>query len=107
MATELYDPHILTFKRKRLALELRRGAPTGSFIKISDDGYINSELIVKCFKHFHSVVRSSEDKPVLLLLDGHSIHRRLQTLHVDLIFTFFNYQAILEKFQNYFVQGKG
>lgn len=75
-AAGLYIPPMLIFKRKRFAPELARGAPTGSLTEISDTGYINSDLFVKWLKHFHGVVKSSQDKPVIILLDGHSTHSK-------------------------------
>lgn len=67
---------MIIFKRQRFAPELARGAPPGSLIEISDTGYIHTELFVKWLKRFHSGVQSSQDKPVILLLDGHSTHSK-------------------------------
>lgn len=75
-AAGLYIPPMIIFKRKRFAPELARGAPVGSLIEISDTGYINSELFVKWLKHFHAIVQSSQKKPLVLLLDGHSTHSK-------------------------------
>lgn len=75
-AAGLFIPPMIIFKRKRKLAELEIGAPTGSIVEISDTGYINSELFLSWLKHFYSVVKPSADKPVLLLLDGHTTHSK-------------------------------
>ena len=66
-AASLYIPPVIIFKRKRRAPEIGIGAPPGRICEISDSGYVNLELFVVWLKHFHSIVKSGPEKPVLLL----------------------------------------
>ena len=75
-ASGQYVPPMIIFKRHRMANELRAGAPPGSIVEISESGYINSELFVKWLKHFIDTVHPSKERPVLLLLDGHTTHSK-------------------------------
>jgi hypothetical protein len=50
------------------------GAPPGSLVDCSESGYINSDLFVKWLKHFIGHVKTTTEKKVLLVLDGHSTH---------------------------------
>lgn len=60
--------------------ELFDGAPVGTLPLISDSGFINSELFILWLKHFQQHVKSSEDDPVLLLLDNHVSHCSLEAV---------------------------
>jgi hypothetical protein len=71
-----YIPPMLIFKRKRYAPELAIGAPSGGLVEISDTGYSNSELFLKCLKHFNTVVQPGPDKEVILVIDGHLTHSK-------------------------------
>lgn len=75
-ASGQYIPPMLIFKRKRMSPLLENGAPPGSIVTVSETGYINSELFVQWMKHFIDIVKPSQDKNVLLLLDGHTTHSR-------------------------------
>ena len=69
-----YIPPFLIFKRKRMNPLLQNCAPVGAVCKVSDSGYINSELFVEYLQHFIAHVKPSSESPVLLVLDGHSSH---------------------------------
>lgn len=73
-ASGIYVPPMIIFKRKIWLEDLRFGAPLGSIVKISDSGYINSDLFFEWLRHFHSFVSSTKTNKVLLLLDGHTTH---------------------------------
>jgi hypothetical protein len=73
-----YIPPALIFTRKRQKPELMNGAPSGSILMISDSGYMNTDLFLKWFQHLHSVVRSSPEQPILLILDNHTSHISLE-----------------------------
>ena len=73
-AAGFYIPPMIIFKRQRRAPELGIGAPPGSICEISDSGSINSKLFVVWLKHFHSLVKSGIEQPVLFLLDGRCTH---------------------------------
>ena len=55
---------------------LQNGAPAGAVCKVSDSGYINSELFVEYLQHFIAHVKPSPESPVVLVLDGHSSHTK-------------------------------
>ncbi|KAJ4426997.1 hypothetical protein ANN_26796 [Periplaneta americana] len=57
--------------------DLSVGAPMVIIITISETDYINSELFVKWMQQFISSVHPTKERPVLLLLDGHTIHSKI------------------------------
>ena len=67
-----YIPPFLIFKRKRMNPLLQNDAPVGAVCKVSDWGYINSELFAEYLQHLIAHVKPSPESPVLLVLDGHS-----------------------------------
>lgn len=76
-----YIPPMLIFKMKNkkgedMPPELQVGKPQGSIITVSDTGYINKALFLKYLHHFKDNVNSSEEHPVILLLDGHTTHSK-------------------------------
>lgn len=73
-AAGVYVPPMIIFKRKRYTVELSNGAPPGTKVVISDSGYITSELFVNWLQHFINFVHPTQDRKVLLLLDGHTTH---------------------------------
>ena len=76
-----YIPPFLIFKRKRMNPLLQNCAPVDAVCKVSDSGYIDSELFVEYLQHFIAHVKPSPESPVLLVLDGHSSH----TKHLEAI----------------------
>jgi hypothetical protein len=82
-AAGMYIPPMIIFKRMRMSNELKVGAPPGSVVDVSETGYINSELFVKWLHHFIDIVKPTNEKKVLLLLDGHSTHsKNLEALEI-------------------------
>lgn len=75
-----YVPPALIFPRKNMKNELMDGAPIGSAAFTQENGYMNAEIFVKWLKHFVKYVKPSQEKKVLLLLDGHSSHKSLDAL---------------------------
>ena len=73
-ATGFFVPPMIIYKRARDHPALGRNKPPGSLVKVSESGYINSDLFVQWLEHFISHVRPSTEKKVLLLLDGHTTH---------------------------------
>nr|CAI5850855.1 unnamed protein product [Callosobruchus analis] len=69
-------PPIIIYKRKRMAIELKTGAPPGAIVTTSGTGYINSELFLAWLRHFIETVKPSQQKKALLLLDGHTTHSK-------------------------------
>ncbi|KAJ4442332.1 hypothetical protein ANN_03918 [Periplaneta americana] len=79
-ASGQFVPPMLVFPRVRMSPELSDGAPPGTLVVGQEKGWINSELFVKYLHHFHSYVKSTPDKRVLLLVDGHISHKSLQAV---------------------------
>jgi hypothetical protein len=52
------------------------GAPPGSLVEVSENGYINSDFFVKWLNRFINLVKSTTEKMVLLVLDGHTTHSK-------------------------------
>ena len=67
-----YVPPMIVFKRKRMIEPLKDGTPPGSVIVNNE----RNELFVVWLKHFLSHVGCTKDRPVLLILDGHSSHTK-------------------------------
>ncbi len=67
---------MIIFKRQRMCDQLSIGAPAGSLVEVSGSGYINTELFTKWLEHFQLRVNACKEKPVLLLLDGHTTHSK-------------------------------
>lgn len=77
-ASGTYVPPMFIYARKRMAPQLKRNGPPGAVYECSDNGWITEELFVTWLKHFQSTVKSSQDDPVLLVLDNHVSHCTLQ-----------------------------
>jgi hypothetical protein len=73
-AVGTYAPLLFIFKGKRLKSEWCIGAPVGSMVRVSENGWITSELFVEFGKQFVSFLPKNDPKPHLLLLDGHRTH---------------------------------
>ena len=69
-----YVPPLVIFKRKRMPAELSKGAPIGSVVTCSDNGWMDADTFNKWLQHFVDFVKPTADKKVLLVLDGHSTH---------------------------------
>ena len=71
-----FIPPMVIFKRQRMNDCLSKGAPTGTVFGCSKNGWITSELFVQWLEHFikYTKLKNSNNKQVLLLLDGHTTH---------------------------------
>lgn len=69
-------PPMLIYPRKNRNDQLIRGAPPGTIYDVHPSGWIQQNIFTKWFRHFIQFVKSSEDNPVLLILDGHYSHTR-------------------------------
>ncbi|KAJ8372885.1 hypothetical protein AAFF_G00275890 [Aldrovandia affinis] len=65
---------MVIFKGKRVRHEWLYGSPDNILVKVSDNGWINTELLIEWGKTFVSELPKDENMPHLLLLDGHSSH---------------------------------
>jgi len=70
-ATGNYIPPFVIFKGVRQKPEFSDHMPPGSVIKMSDTGYINTELFLQWLHHFKAH-RTSEK--VIVVIDGHASH---------------------------------
>lgn len=80
-ASGQYMPPMMVFPRKRMDPQLMLNAAPGAWGVVSDSGWMTTELFLGWFKQFVKFSGATVDRPVLLLLDGHSTH----TKNIDLI----------------------
>ena len=73
-ATGASVPPVFVFPRKRPDPSLVLGGPVGSLGLVHESGWMTSENFLISMKHFHSFVKSSNEKPVLLIFDNHNSH---------------------------------
>lgn len=69
-----YTPVMTIFKGKRCKSEWLDNAPAGTLIRMSDNGWINTELFLEWGKMFLNQLPINDNTPHLLLLDGHGSH---------------------------------
>jgi hypothetical protein len=74
-------PPMMVFPRKRIDPQLMLNAAPGSWRVCSDSGWMTTEIFSGWFKKFVEFCGTTIERPVLLLLDGHSTH----TQNIDLI----------------------
>ncbi|XP_072392442.1 uncharacterized protein [Diabrotica undecimpunctata] len=72
--SEMYTPPMFIYPRKRMSPLLQRGGPPGAIYRCSHNGWSNEDLFLDCLKHFQRTTKSSEEDPLLLLMDNHGIH---------------------------------
>ncbi|XP_069681190.1 uncharacterized protein [Periplaneta americana] len=75
-ASGIYMPTMFVFPRQRAKPELLDNAPPGSTAEYHPSGWMQKDLFVKWFQRFVEFSKPSKEKPVLLLLDGHSTHTK-------------------------------
>ena len=71
-----YVTPLILFKRKRQCRELADGAPIGSLVTNNESSWIDKDMFLTWLRHFAIHVKPSHDRPVLLIMDGHSSHTR-------------------------------
>jgi len=69
-----YAPLLFVFKAKRLQASWCVGAPAGSVVKVSDNGWITAPVFAEWAESFVQFLKSENSRPHVLLLDGHSSH---------------------------------
>ena len=77
-ATGHIVPPMVIFEGKNLKREWLHNEVTGTVYAMSDKGWINAPLFNKWFDHF--LRHAPPGRPLLLLLDGHSTHYKLDTI---------------------------
>ena len=73
-AAGFFVPPLVIFPRKRMKDELMDNSPPGSIAVQHESGWMQSHICVSWFEHFVKHSNPSEDRPVLLILDGHKTH---------------------------------
>jgi len=71
-----YMPIMFVFPRQRAKQELLDDAPPGTTAEYHPSGWMQKDIFVKWFQRFVEFSKPTEEKPVLLLLDGHSTHTK-------------------------------
>lgn len=71
-----YVPPMIIFPRKRMRQEFETGLPPGAKAAVHETGWMTKELFLEWLKHFISFTGVKKDRPVLLILDGHSTHTK-------------------------------
>ena len=69
-------PPMMIYRRRRLNTNIHVGAPPGTVIERSDNGWMTKELFLVWIKHFHNHVKWTSGNPGLVILDGHYSHTR-------------------------------
>ena len=67
---------MILFKRKRMAPDLKDGAPEGSLVINNESGWMDKDMFVIWLRHFVAAVKPSPTQKVLLILDGHGSHTK-------------------------------
>ncbi|XP_057671328.1 uncharacterized protein LOC130903084 [Diorhabda carinulata] len=75
-----YIPPALIYPRQRMNDELMNDAPVGGIAFVQEKGWMTSEIFCRWLKHFVKYTKASNNNKVLLLLDGHSSHKSLESL---------------------------
>ena len=60
---------------------MMNGAPPGSIFACHPSGWMQTDLFTDWFRHFIAFAKPANNKPVLLVLDGHATH----TKNIDVI----------------------
>ena len=72
-------PPFIIFDAKNLNMEWTKGEVPGTTYGLSDSGWIDSELFKQWFFQ-HFLHHTGSNRPLLLLLDGHSSHFNLDAV---------------------------
>lgn len=75
-----YVPPVFIFKRK--IMNDRFGSPPGSKGFPSPSGWMDSNVFIQYMQHFIDAVQPSEQKPVLLICDGHNSYKSLALIEL-------------------------
>lgn len=80
-AGDQFIPPLFIFPRKKIIDRLKIGAPENAMFHAQDSGWMNGEIFLKWMQEFVKFSRPSEQKPVLLIVDGHCSHKDLQVIN--------------------------
>ncbi|KAJ8949640.1 hypothetical protein NQ318_010056 [Aromia moschata] len=71
-----FMPSMFVFPRVRAKPELLDDTPPGSTAEYNASGWMQKDTFFKWFRRFIDFTKHSNDRPVLLLLDGHATHTK-------------------------------
>ena len=74
-----YMPPMVVFKRSDLTGDLIQGEIPDTLYGLSKSGWMDGDLFAKWF-HFHFLKHAPSERPILILLDGHSSHYNPQVI---------------------------
>jgi len=81
-ASGTYAPPMLIYKRKRMSELLMKDSPPGSIGACSPNGWIDTGLFVKWLNHLIAFAKPTQDKKILLIMDGHCSHKSLEAIEM-------------------------
>jgi hypothetical protein len=81
-AAGTYIPPFMIFPRKRMNMTLLNDTPPGTVGVVSASGWTTSEIFLQWLQHFIDYAKPTEQKKVVLLLNGHSSHKSLQAIEI-------------------------
>jgi hypothetical protein len=79
-ASGVYVPPAMIFPHKRMCNKLYSEVPIGTLPLIPDTGYMKKDVFVQWLHYFQNNVNETESDSVLLFLDNHISHCRLEAL---------------------------
>ncbi|KAJ8048460.1 Jerky protein-like-like [Holothuria leucospilota] len=79
-AAGYYIPPFLIFKGKRSNPLLATGAPSGTVVELSENGWIDKAIFLRWLQFFNKEARRNAEGKCLLILDGHASHLTIEVL---------------------------
>ena len=76
-----YTPPMMVFPRVNFKDHFIRDGPPGCVGAANSSGWMTTEHFMEFMRHFVSIVKPSNEKPVLLLLDNHESHLGIQMIN--------------------------
>lgn len=81
-ATGTFIPPFVVFPRIRMNPTLLNGAFPGTVGFPAKSGWMDADLFVKFLKHFIDCTKTTKESPSLLILDGHSSHKSIESINL-------------------------
>ena len=75
-ASGAYMPPMFIFGRKKMQQAFMDGIVPGGWVELNESGWMDKDLFFRWFKKFVNYAKPSKERPILLLLDGHSSHTK-------------------------------
>lgn len=77
-ASGAYIPPLIIYKGSRVVANLLKGAPAGSAMAFTENGYMVIDIFRQFIEHFIKSIPPA--RPVLLMMDGHGSHIDLKSI---------------------------